>query len=197
MSLERVEADAAPRLLAAGPRDPSRALRRPRERPAPCSGRSARRRSWRRSSSSRSRARGATSSRPPTSCRACAGSATSIGVLLVFDEIQSGIGPDGQDVRLRALGRRRRHRLPGQGDRQRPAAGRDRRPGLGDGLAQRQPCLDVRRQPGRLRGVAGDAPAGREPLSCQRRPARPASSARASNAWPTASRSSARSGASA
>ena len=30
-------------------------------------------------------------------------------------------GPDGQDVRLRALGRRRRHRLPGQGDRQRPA----------------------------------------------------------------------------
>ena len=51
---------------------------------APCCGRSARPRSWRRSSSSRSRARGATSSRRRISCRACASSATSIGVLLVL-----------------------------------------------------------------------------------------------------------------
>ena len=68
-----------------------------------------------------------------------------------------GHRPDGQDVRLGALGRRRRHRLPGQGDRQRPAAGGDRGPGRRDGLAQRQPRLDLRRQPRRLRRGARDA----------------------------------------
>ena len=87
-----------------------------------------------------------------------------------------GHRPDRQDVRLRALGRRRRHRLPGQGDRQRPAAGRDRRAGRGDGLAQRQPRLDLRRQPRRLRRGAGDAPPRRDALPRQRRAPRPRSS---------------------
>ena len=79
------------------------------------------------------------------------------GILLVLDEVQSGIGRTGRMFASRALGRRRRHRLPGQGDRQRPAPGRDRRAGRGDGLAQRQPRLDLRRQPRRLRRGPGDA----------------------------------------
>ena len=105
------------------------------ERPGPAQDRPARPTSWRRSSSSRSRARAATSSRRPTSCRASG---------RLCDEARDparprrGPGrdrPDRADVRLGALGGRRRHRLPGQGDRQRPAAGGDRRQGRRDGLA--------------------------------------------------------------
>ena len=52
-------------------------------------------------------------------------------------------GPDRQDLCKRALGGGRRHRLHGQGNRQRSALGSDRGPGLGHGLAQRQPRLDL------------------------------------------------------
>ena len=75
------------------------------------------------------------------------------GVLLVLDEVQSGMGPHGQDVCFRALGRGRRYRVPGQGNRQWPAPGGDRGTGFRHGLAQRQPRLDIRRQPGGLCGA--------------------------------------------
>ena len=77
MSLSGLEADAAARFLAARARYSPCPLRRPRKRACLVRARSAPPTSWRRSSSSRSRARGATSCRPPIFCRACAGFATS------------------------------------------------------------------------------------------------------------------------
>ena len=56
-------------------------------------------------------------------------------MLLVADEVQIRHGPHRQDVRRRALGRRAGHHLPGQGHRQRHAAGRDHRPRRRHGLA--------------------------------------------------------------
>ena len=66
---------------------------------------------WRRSSSSRSRARAAMWCRRPASCRACASCATArhpAGRRRGADRH----GPHRQDVRRRALGRRAGHRLP-------------------------------------------------------------------------------------
>ena len=78
------------------------------------------------------------------------------GILLIADEIQSGAGRTGQDVGDRALGRPARHPAHRQGHRVGHAARRDGRPGrparvVGAG----RPRLDLRRQPGRLRGGAG------------------------------------------
>ena len=96
-------------------------------------------------------------------------------VLMVADEIQSGLGRTGRDVRLRPRGRRPRRLRPRQGARRRPV------PGLGDrrrprrarrdhaGLAR----LDLRRQPARRRHRprgGRDAPDRRVPGA--RRPAR-------------------------
>ena len=55
------------------------------------------------------------------------------------------IWPDRQELCVRALEGRGRYHVPGQGDCQRFAPGGDRGAGLGDGLAQRQPCFDIRR----------------------------------------------------
>ena len=49
------------------------------------------------------------------------------GILLVVDEVQSGMGRTGQDVRVRALRPAARHRHDRQGDRLRAAARRHRR----------------------------------------------------------------------
>ena len=92
----RLEADAAPRVLAAGARDPPRALTATSRASTPCSGPSARPTSWRRSSSSRSRAKGATSSRRPTSCPACGSSATSTGSCSSSTRSRAGIGRTGK-----------------------------------------------------------------------------------------------------
>ena len=80
-----------------------------------------------------------------------------------------GLRPDGRDVGVRARGDRPRRRVRREGDRQRPAAVGDRDPARARrALGPRRARLDVRRQPGRLRGRrrrAGDDPrraAGRE-----------------------------------
>ena len=54
--------------------------------------------------------------------RACAGSATSNGIVMVVDEVQTGFGRTGQHVRDRALRRRARPDHDRQVDRRRPAA---------------------------------------------------------------------------
>ena len=86
-----------------------------------------------RSSSSRCRARPATSSRPRSSCRRCASIADELGALLIADEMITGLGRTGQLLGRRPHRRAARHRHHRQGVRRRlPAVGpahhrRDRR----------------------------------------------------------------------
>ena len=84
----------------------------------------------------------------------------------------------GQDVRHRALRRRARHHLHGQGHRRRLAAGRLHRDGRDRRrLPGRRPPLDLRRQPRLVRRVAGQHRVlrGGRPLRASRRPRAPTS----------------------
>ena len=162
----RVRAAAAgrlPRALSAGSRTCAGSTRS-------CSTSSRRPTRSRRSSSSRSRARAATSS-PRT--------ASSQGLREICDRARHPADrrrdpvrrrPHRADVGGRALGRRARHPADGQGHRLGHAARRDGRPGrAARDLGSRRPRLDVRRQPGRLRGRARDDRAARGRPHRQRR----------------------------
>ncbi len=109
----RIEAGASPRLRSAGARHSSRALS---SRPGSCgtiplpdgaayvkskkpySPESLRRKKWPRFSSSRSKAKAATTYRRRISCPLCANSATGTACCLVADEVQMRHGPHGKTV---------------------------------------------------------------------------------------------------
>ena len=111
------------------------------------------------------------------------------GILLVADEVQSGIGRTGQFWAIEHDGVAAGHRPRRQGPGQRPAARRHHRPGRRDDVAARHPRLHLRRQPGLLRGRAGHDRSGRVRPGRRGRRARRAAAARACRrSWP-ASRS--------
>ena len=119
----------------------ARSRRRSTTTPSPCC-------------SSRSRARRGVILPPPGYLAQVRALCSARGVLMMADEIQSGLGRAGRHLRLRPRRRRPRHLHHGQGPRRRPAAG------LGDRGRPAHPRrdhprlarLDVRRQPARGRG---------------------------------------------
>ena len=152
---------------------PPRRLERPRRR--------SRRRSTRRSPrccSSRCRARAASTRRPPSTSRACAGCATSAGILFMVDEVQTGLGRTRRVVRPPAPRRRARRRHDGQGARQRRAHRRLLGQGRGGRRVRaRRPRHHLRRPAARHRGgprrARGDGGRGRaRPRRAGRRAAR-------------------------
>ena len=95
---------------------------------------------------------------------------------------------DREDVGGRALGRRARHPADGQGHRVGDAARRDDRPrGAARGMGPRRAWLDLRRQPGRLRGGPRHDRAARGWPGRQRRGPRRAGDRRASRRSSTGS----------
>ncbi len=111
-----------------------------------------------RSSSSRSRARAATRRRRRRSCASCGRSATSTGSCSSPTRSRRGYGRTGRMWAFEHAGIVPDVVVRGQGDRERPAAVGDRLVARAPGaLGPRRPRLDVRRQPGRLRGGRGRA----------------------------------------
>ena len=110
------------------------------------------------SCSSPCRARAASTRPAPSTSRACAGCATSAGLLLIMDEVQTGPRPHRPLVRLPARRRRARRRHDGEGARQRRAHRRL----LGQGRGRRR--LRARRPRHDLRRPA----AGRRRRACRR-----------------------------
>ena len=121
-----------------------------------CFGPPCRRRTAPPSSSSRCRAKAATSSRPGSFSTSCGELADKYGILLIFDEVQSGMGRTGKMFACEHFDAVPDVICAGQGHRQRPAAGRDDRPGRADELAARRARQHFRRESGGRRGRAGD-----------------------------------------
>ncbi len=97
-------------------------------------------------------------------------------------------GADREDVGRRALGRRARHPAVGQGHRVGDAAGRHGRPRRpARVVGRRRARLDLRRQPGRLRGGPRDDRPARGRPHRQRRGARRAGARAAFGRWSTGS----------
>ena len=111
---------------------------------------------WRRFSSSRFRARVATCRRRWNFCRGCRQICRKHGIMLVADEVQSGMGRTGKWWACGSRGDRAGHHLHGEGNCVGNAAERDDRARERDGLEAGRACVDVWRQSGVHRGVAGD-----------------------------------------
>ena len=95
------------------------------------------------------------------------------GILFIADEVQSGFGRTGQDVRRRSLRHRARHHLHGQGHRIRvPVLGARNTSRARRSVADGQPRRHVRWQSDRVRGRAGDD-RGDERAGVPRKRARP------------------------
>ena len=126
-----------------------------------------------RAASSPCRARAASGRRRPSSCSGAARAVPQSGARCSsLDEVQCGLGPHGQALRLPARGHHARHPDPGQAAGRRPAHGRGP-PARGPGGRDRprgRPRQHVRRQPGGGGRVPGRArPAHRARLRRRRR----------------------------
>ena len=145
------------RVRRAVPRSTTRTASGASNRCGSCSSRRPRRARPPRSSSSPSSARAATSPRRCAFLRGLEAICREHGILFVADEVQTGFGRTGPDVRGRALRRAARRAGDGEGPRLGLPDLGDRRVRRADGaLAEGQPRRHLRRQPDRLRRRARD-----------------------------------------